>query len=162
MHFKTTDLYDDHLENVQVAAPIFQNFGAKASFYGQIATIKILEDNSFLKSAFGSPGHARILVVDAAASLRCAVMGDMMAELAIENGWAGVVINGCVRDSVALAQLDFGIRALASIPRKSVRRNQGVADIAVHFSDVHFYPGHYLYADEDGIIVSEKSLLVQN
>jgi len=157
--FKTTDLYDDHLEHLQVASPLLKDFGGHVSFHGQIATIKILEDNSFLKAAFETNGQGKVLVVDAAASLRCAVMGDMMAELALSHGWAGVIINGCIRDAAALSQLHFGVKALATTPRKSVKRNQGVANIAVYFADICFRPNEYVYADEDGIVTSTTPLL---
>ena len=115
--------------------------------------------NSFLKSSFESDGHGKVLVVDAAASLRCAIMGDVMAALGASHGWAGVVINGCVRDSADIAKVDIGVKALATTPRKTIKRQQGLANIVVHFADVIFQPNDYLYADEDGIVLSQVPLL---
>jgi len=157
--FKTTDLYDEYLEELQIAAPIFRDFGGRIRFSGEIVTLKALEDNTFIKSAFESDGHGKVLVVDGAGSMRCAMIGDVMAALGASKGWEGIVINGCIRDSVDVAKVDIGVKALGTIPRKTVKRNQGVRDIPVHFADITFTPGEYLYADEDGIVVSEQKLL---
>ncbi|MBN4076782.1 ribonuclease E activity regulator RraA [Mariprofundus ferrooxydans] len=157
--FKTTDLYDDYLEILQVAAPVFRDFGGRTAFCGQIVTLKAFEDNTFLKSAFETDGTGKVLVVDSSASLRCAMMGDVMAALGATHGWEGVIINGCIRDSVDVAAVDLGVKALAIIPRKTIKRNQGVMDIALHFADVTFYPGDYVYADEDGIVISKNAIL---
>jgi regulator of ribonuclease activity A len=157
--FKTTDLYDKHLEDLQVAAPIFQDFGGRISFSGQIVTLKALEDNTCLKAAFETDGTGKVLVVDSAGSLHCAMMGDVMAALGASNGWEGVIIHGCIRDSADVARVDIGVKALATIPRKTIKRNQGVMDIPLRFADVVFHPGAYVYADEDGIVISEKSVV---
>jgi len=156
--FKTTDLYDDHLETLQVAAPIFRDFGGRSAFAGQIVTLKAFEDNTFLKESFENDGTGKVLVVDSGASLRCAMMGDVMAALGARNGWEGVVINGCIRDSVDVSGVNLGVKALAAIPRKTVKRNQGVMNIPLHFADVNFYPGEYMYADEDGIVLSKNAI----
>ena len=158
VQFKTTDLYDDYLEALQVAAPIFRDFGGRSSFCGQIVTLKAFEDNTFLKAAFETDGKGKVLVVDSAGALRCAMMGDVMAALGASNGWEGVIINGCIRDSADVGKVDIGAKALATIPRKTVKRNQGVMDIPVHFADVTFNPGEYLYADEDGIVISKTKI----
>jgi len=157
--FKTTDLYDDYLEELQVAAPIFRDFGGRTSFCGQIVTMKTFEDNSCLKAAFETDGKGKVLVVDSAGSLRCAMMGNVMAALGASNGWEGVIINGCIRDSADVGRVDFGAKALATIPRKTVKRQQGVMDIPVHFADVTFTPGEYVYADEDGIVLSKQQIV---
>lgn len=159
MPFKTTDLYDDHLEDLQVAAPIFRDFGGRAKFHGRIVTLKALEDNTYLKAAFETDGAGKVLVVDSAASMRCAMMGDVMAALGASNGWEGVVINGCIRDSADVAKVDIGVKALGTIPRKTVKRDQGVRDIPLRFADVQFNPGDYLYADEDGIVLSKTKIV---
>lgn len=158
MSFKTTDLYDDHLEALQVAAPIFRDFGGKSQFHGEIVTLKALEDNTFLKASFETDGRGKVLVVDSAGSMRCAMMGDVMAALGASNGWEGVVINGCIRDSADVAKVNLGVKALGTIPRKTVKRDQGILDIPIHFADVTFNPGEFLYADEDGIILSDIAL----
>ncbi len=157
--FKTTDLYDDYLEDLQVAAPIFRDFGGKTAFSGKIVTLKAVDDNSFLKTSFEQDGTGKVLVVDASASMRCAMMGDMMAALGATNGWQGVIIHGCIRDSVDVGKVDIGVKALATTPRKSTKRNQGVLNIPLHFADVTFNPGEYVYADEDGIVLSKTKLL---
>ena len=157
--FKTTDLYDEYLEAVQVAAPIFRDYGGRQRFCGQIVTLKALEDNSYLKASFESDGRGKVLVVDAAGSMRCAMMGDVMAALGASNGWEGVVVNGCIRDSADVAKVNIGVKALATIPRKTIKRNQGVMDIPLHFAEVVFNPGDYLYADEDGIVIAKHAIV---
>jgi len=126
--FKTTDLYDHYLEDLQVAAPVFRDFGGRRCFYGRIVTLKALEDNTYLKAAFETDGKGKVLVVDSAASLRCAMMGDAMAALGAAHGWQGVIINGCIRDCVDVAKVNIGVKALATIPRKTTKRNQGVIE----------------------------------
>jgi len=157
--FKTTDLYDEYLEALQVAAPIFRDYGERQKFSGQIVTLKALEDNSYLKASFESDGKGKVLVVDSAGSMRCAMMGDVMAALGASNGWEGVVINGCIRDSADVAKVDIGVKALATIPRKTIKRNQGVMDIPLRFAEVVFNPGDYLYADEDGIVIAKHEIV---
>ncbi|EAU55477.1 ribonuclease E activity regulator RraA [Mariprofundus ferrooxydans] len=157
--FKTTDLYDKYLESLQVAAPVFRDFGGRQRFSGQIVTLKAFEDNSFLKAAFETDGRGKVLVVDSGASLRCAMMGDVMAALGASNGWEGVVINGCIRDSADVAKVNLGVKALATTPRKTIKRNQGVRDIPLSFAGVQFNPGDYMYADEDGIVLSKTKIV---
>jgi len=159
MPFNSNDLYDEHLESIQVAAPIFNNYGGRKKFYGQICTLKAFEDNTYLKAAFEEDGTGKVLVVDAAGSLRCAMMGDQIANLGKQHGWEGIIIFGCIRDSIDIGKLDFGVKALATIPRKTIKRQQGVRDINIHFADVSFKPANYVYSDEDGIIISDKALL---
>jgi len=159
MPFNNNDLYDEYLESIQVAAPIFKNFGGRQKFYGQISTIKAFEDNSCIKEAFEEDGTGKVLVVDAAGSLRCAMMGDQVAALGKEHNWEGIIIFGCIRDSVDVGKLDFGAKALASIPRKTIKHQQGVRDITVHFADVTFTPEYYIYSDQDGILISDKPLV---
>ncbi|MDX8404324.1 MAG: ribonuclease E activity regulator RraA [Mariprofundaceae bacterium] len=159
MNFKTTDLYDSYLEDLQVAAPIFRDFGGKSQFYGEIVTLKAFEDNTFLKASFETDGRGKVLVVDNAGSMRCAMMGDVMAALGAGNGWEGVIIHGCIRDSADVAKVNIGVKALGTIPRKTVKRDQGVLGIPLRFADVVFQSGEYLYADEDGIVISQTSLL---
>ncbi|MFQ5345634.1 MAG: ribonuclease E activity regulator RraA, partial [Mariprofundus sp.] len=154
---KTTDLYDEYLEALQVAAPVFRDFGGRTSFGGQIVTLKALEDNTYLKAAFETDGTGKVLVVDSAGSLRCAMMGDQMAALGASNGWEGVIIHGCIRDSADVAKVDIGVKALATVPRKTVKRNQGVMNIPLCFACVVFQPGAYVYADEDGIVIAEQA-----
>lgn len=152
----TTDISDDLGDDAQVADPVFRDFGGRAIFDGPISTVKCHEDNSLVRQALEEPGNGRVLVVDGGASMRCALFGDMLATLAEDNDWAALVINGCIRDSAEIATIDIGVRALATHPRKSVKRGVGERDVAVHFAGITFHPSEYVYADEDGIVVTEK------
>lgn len=158
MTFQTTDLSDDHGERVQVADPIFRSFGGRARFAGAIHTLKVFEDNSLVRSTLETPGQGRVLVVDGGGSLRCALVGGQLGELAVANGWAGIVVWGCIRDSVEIDAQDFGVRALATHPRKSVKKGEGTSGQTVRFAGVSFVPGHWLYADEDGLVVAPEPL----
>jgi len=158
MTFKTTDLYDNYADRVRVCDPIFRDFGGHARFFGPIATVKCFEDNSLIKAVLGEPGKERVLVVDAGGSLRCAMLGDLIAASAVEHGWRGVLLFGCVRDAVELAGMALGVKALATNPRKSEKRGEGQRDIPVSFAGVCFRPGDHVYCDEDGILVSAEAL----
>jgi regulator of ribonuclease activity A len=156
--FATTDLCDAHEANVRVAAPIFLSYGGKSAFHGPIATLKIFEDNGLVRKTLDTPGNGRVLVIDAGGSLRCAVLGDQLAALAVNNGWAGVVVWGCIRDSQAIAAMDLGVLALATHPQKTVKKNLGDSEVKVSFAGIDFVPGEWLYADADGLIVSSGEL----
>lgn len=158
MSLATTDLCDAFDAETQVLDPIFQSFGGKVRFHGPIATLKLFEDNSLVRETLGEAGNGRVLVVDGGGSRRCALLGDQLGELAVKNGWAGLVIDGCVRDSAALSKLPLGVKALAAHPRKSVKLGSGQRDIAVRVGGCDLSPGQWLYADEDGVIVSARQL----
>lgn len=158
MAILTADLYDEHGEQLRVAAPLFRDFGGRDAFGGPLSTVKVFEDNSLVRAALEEEGAGRVLIIDGGGSLRCALVGDMLARLGADNGWAGMVVNGCVRDSAALAGLDIGVKALATNPRKSVKRGEGQRDVPVHFAEVEFKPGDFVYADLDGLVVSERML----
>jgi len=153
----TTDLCDAH-PAVQVAEPVLRHFGGRLRFAGRVATVLCLEDNSRVREAVGEPGAGRVLVVDGGASLQCALLGDLLGEKAVANGWTGVVVNGCIRDSARLGQLPLGVMALATHPRRSEKRGHGERDVPVRFAGVTFHPGDFLYADEDGLILSGMEL----
>lgn len=148
----TADLLDEHGDRARVCLIQFRTFGA-AAFTGPAATVRCLEDNVLVRQAASSAGEGRVLVVDGGGSLRCALLGDNIAALALENGWAGVVLNGCVRDSAALDRLGLGIKALGTNPRPSAKRGEGERDVPVSFGEATFEPGDLVYADEDGVIV---------
>ena len=154
----TTDLCDAHEGKVRIAAPIFRSYGGKPAFHGRIATLKLFEDNGLVRKALDTPSQDRVLVIDAGGSLRCAVLGDQLAALAVANGWAGVVVWGCIRDSKAIGTMDLGVFALATHPQKTVKKNLGDTEIIVSFAGIDFVPGEWLYADEDGLIVSQAQL----
>ena len=158
MQFKTADLCDEYADSLQVCDPGFSSFGGRARFHGKISTIKCFEDNSLVREAVAEPGEGRVLVVDAGGSRRCAMLGDLLAAKAVENGWAGVLMNGLIRDSADIARMDLGVKALGTHPLKSVKKGVGERDVEVRFSGVRFVPGAYLYADEDGVICSACAL----
>lgn len=158
MNLATTDLCDEFENEVHVLDPIFQSFGGHGRFHGQVVTLMLFEDNSLVRQTLGEEGHGKVLVVDGGGSRRCALLGDQLGELAVKNGWAGLVIDGCVRDSAALATLPLGVKALATHPRKSVKRDCGQKNIAVRIAGCVIEPGQWLYADEDGVIVSARAL----
>jgi regulator of ribonuclease activity A len=158
MALKTTDLCDTYPDKVRIAEPGFDDFGGARDFHGIIHTVKCHEDNSFVRKALEVNGEGKVLVVDGGGSMRCALLGDMLGDLAIRNKWSGIIVYGCVRDSAALALLPLGIKALDTIPLKSNKRNEGQENIPVHFAGVDFVPGEYVYCDADGIIVSEALL----
>ncbi len=159
MDILTTDLCDANEGRVRVCAPMFRSFGGRTKFHGQIATLKLFEDNSLVRSALETPGNGRVLVVDGGGSMRCALVGDQLALLGVKNGWAGVVVYGCIRDSKAISAMELGVFALGTHPMKTVKKGVGDSDVPVSFGGITFTPGEYLYADEDGVIVSAQSLL---
>ena len=158
MKFTVPDICDDFLPELQVLEPLFTAYGGRQKFYGAIVTIKCFEDNSLVKQTLATDGHGKVLVVDGGGSLRCALLGDMLGDMAVENGWQGVLINGCVRDVEILKTIVLGVQALNCYPLKSEKRNQGQLNIPVHFAGVDFEPGQYLYADENGMIVARTEL----
>lgn len=159
MSFSTADLYDANGGRVHVALPGFHDYGGRRRFCGAIATVKVHEDNSLVRAALAEPGLGRVLVIDGGASMRCALVGDKLAELGRASGWSGMVISGCIRDSAAIAKIDIGIKALGTHPGRSVKKGAGERDVPVSFAGVAFRPGEYLYADEDGVLVSAEKLL---
>lgn len=158
MSYFTTDLCDAYSDILQIAEPVFADFGGITTFSGPIATVKTFEDNTLVRATLETPGEGRVLVVDGGGSVRCALLGDNLAQLGIDNGWAGVVVNGCIRDSEPIGDMKIGVKALATHPLKSVKNNYGQIDVPVHFTGVTFAPGHWLYADLDGLIVSPEEL----
>jgi len=158
MTYLTTDLCDTHEEQVRVVEPMFSSFGGKPAFHGRIATLKLFEDNSLVRKALESPGESRVLVIDGGGSLRRALVGDQLAALAVKNGWAGIVVYGCIRDSRAMSQMEIGVFAISTHPMKTLKKNVGDAEIVLNFGGVSFVPGEWLYADEDGVIVSSTAI----
>lgn len=160
--FATTDLCDVHKNDTdgqfRVLPPVFRDFGAHTTFSGIVTTIKCHEDNTLVKAAVDSPGLGRVLVVDGGGSLRRALVGGNLAASAARNGWAGIVVNGCVRDVAELNAEQVGIRALALMPLPTEKRGEGLAEVAVQIQGVWVRPGDWLYADADGIVVSSQAL----
>ncbi|MDH4018062.1 MAG: ribonuclease E activity regulator RraA [Xanthomonadales bacterium] len=158
MTYSTPDICDQFPDRLQIAEPLFTEFGGKVCFSGEIVTIKCFEDNSLVKQNLATAGHGKVLVVDGGGSLRCALLGDLLGAMAVENGWQGVIVNGCVRDVEILKSMDLGVRALNCYPLKSKKRNEGQLNLPVRFAGVNFEPGQYLYADENGIVVADDAL----
>jgi regulator of ribonuclease activity A len=156
--FKTADLCDEYSDSLSIAQPLFQDYGKNISFSGQISTVKCFEDNSLVRKQLEQAGNGRVLVVDGGGSTRCAMVGDILAQMGADNGWNGIIVYGCIRDSGVISMINLGVKAIGTMPIKSVKKGEGEIDIAVHFADVDFIPGDYVYADEDGIIISKKAL----
>jgi regulator of ribonuclease activity A len=149
----TADLYDERGEELDSIALQFQSLGGLSHFSGPVRTIRCLEDNALVKSTLGTPGEGAVLVVDGGGSLRTALMGDMIAASAVANGWAGVVINGAIRDREVLADLPLGVKALGSNPRKSAKEGAGETDVELEIDGVTVRPGAMIWCDPDGILV---------
>ena len=148
----TADLVDEIGEDVRSCDTQFRNLGGRTEFYGPISTVKCFQDNALLKSVLGEPGEGRVLVIDGDASVHTALVGDIIAELGRSNGWAGVVVNGAIRDSAIVAGMDFGCKALGTNPRKSAKVAVGEVDVPVSFGGATFVPGRRLWADADGVL----------
>ena len=158
---KTTDLCDKYGDQLRVAEPIgFRSFGGRREFHGRIETVQCFEDNTFVRATLEKDGTSKVLVVDGDGSNRCALLGDNIAELAHKNGWNGIIIFGYIRDSVAVSAIDIGVIALGTTPKKSAKDNLGTVNLTVRFADVDFVPGEFVYVDEDGIVVSDKELIL--
>jgi regulator of ribonuclease activity A len=158
MNFQTADLYDDHSDKLSVASPLFMMCGQKACFGGEIVTIKCHEDNSLVRETLGTDGKGKVLVIDGGGSLRCALVGDRLAQKAIDNGWEGIIVNGCIRDSVLINEMATGVKMLNTNPAKSVKRGIGLLNETVRFAEVVFKPGAFVYADADGIVLADEKL----
>ncbi|AOJ01550.1 MULTISPECIES: ribonuclease E activity regulator RraA [Burkholderia] len=164
MMFATTDLCDANegrlaAGTLRVLEPAFRVFGGVRRFAGPAATLKLFEDNTLVRAALEQDGAGRVLVVDGGGSLRCALVGGNLGALAEKNGWAGIVVNGCVRDSDELAECRVGVLALAAHPRKSDKRGGGMSDVPVDLRGTRIVPGDWIYADADGVLVSDDALL---
>ncbi|MGE2818116.1 ribonuclease E activity regulator RraA [Mycobacterium heidelbergense] len=150
----TADLVDSIGPDVRSCDVQFRQFGGRAQFAGPISTVRCFEDNALLKSVLSQPSAGGVLVIDGAGSLHSALVGDVIAELARSNGWAGLVINGAVRDAATLRSIDIGIKALGTNPRKSTKTGAGERDVEVTLGGVTFVPGDTAYSDDDGIVIT--------
>ena len=160
MKYVLPDLCDKYPDSVRVMTPMLRNFGQPTAFGGPITTIKCHEDNSLVARAVDEPGEGRVLVVDGGGSLRCGLLGDNLALKGANNGWAGIIIYGCVRDVDRLAEIELGVQALAPNPLKSVKRDIGLRDVIVTFGGISFTPFEYVYADNNGVITAENALVM--
>lgn len=158
MEIQTADLCDGNEGAFRVVTPMFRSFGGRHSFGGPIATLKVFEDNTLVRNTLETPGEGRVLVVDGGGSMRCALVGDQLAVLAVNNDWAGIIVYGCIRDSRAIAGMNVGVFAMGTHPQKSVKKGVGESNLTVSFGGVDFVPGEYVYADADGVLVSSNPL----
>ena len=158
MEVATADLIDQHGDALQSCDLQFRQFGGRRRFSGRIRTVRCHQDNVLVRRVLSEPGAGQVLVVDGGGSLHTALVGDLVAGLAQGNGWAGLVVHGAVRDVVALAELDIGVKALGTNPRRSAKEGVGEIDVPVSFGGARFEPGAHLYSDEDGIVVASAEL----
>ena len=152
------DLYDEYPNDLSLAQPIFNSYGGKAIFYGEIVTVDCINDNSKVKALVDTDGTGKVMVVQGHASHTHALLGDMLAEKAVNNGWQGIIINGCVRDAGTIETLNLGVKALNTCPIKTEKRGAGEVNAIVYFAGIKFVPGQFVYADKNGVAVSEKLL----
>ncbi|HMN44894.1 MAG TPA: ribonuclease E activity regulator RraA [Povalibacter sp.] len=158
MDFRTADLCDQFSDELEVCEPLFRSYGGNPRFAGAVATIKCFEDNSRVRDLVAERGAGRVLVIDAGGSMRRAVLGDLLAQKAVDNGWSGAIVYGCIRDSAAIAAMPLGVRALGTHPMKTDKRGEGQRDLPVRFAGVTFRNDDWVYADEDGIVVARRQL----
>lgn len=156
--FQTADLCDDHSDSLQICTAEFNSYGKKKQFYGKIETVNVYEDNVLVLEALENVPEGSVIVVNGGGSKRCALLGDRLAGIAATRKIAGLIINGCVRDSADLAEIDVGIFALGTNPLKSKKNGIGERNSTLHFGGVEWNPGEYVYADEDGVVLSKKAL----
>ena len=156
--YTVPDICDDFIEEISILEPLFSDFGGKSKFSGEIATIKCFEDNSLVRDAVRSEGRGRVLVVDGGGSMRHALLGDLLAAAAAENGWQGLLINGCVRDVEILETIDLGVKALNCYPVKTEKRGEGKLDVNVAFAGARIQPGNFLYSDANGVVIASRNL----
>jgi regulator of ribonuclease activity A len=163
MSFATADLCDAHEDQValgtlRVLEPVFHLFSRTECFSGEAVTLKVFEDNALVRAVLEEKGAGRVLVVDGGGSLRCALVGGTLARIAEQNGWAGIVVNGCVRDALELNEVNTGVAALTTCPRRAQKRGAGERDVAVQLPGALVRPGEWIYADLDGVLVASAAL----
>ncbi len=156
--FATADLWDAHEDEARVLDVPFVALGSRPSFHGSVSTLQVFEDNVLVRAAVEEPGRGRVLVIDGGGSRRCALVGDKLAGFAAKNGWAGIVVNGCVRDAAVIATIEIGVRALGTTPVRSAKIGAGKRDVPVSIGGVLIAPGEHLYADADGVLVAPREL----
>jgi regulator of ribonuclease activity A len=161
MTFTTTNLCDQFgdTHHLQIGEPIFLRFGGRSAFSGQVTTLKVFEDNVLIRKVLEETVTDGVLVIDGGGSHRCALLGGNLSRLACENGWAGIIVYGCIRDSVEINELPIGLRALHTHPLKSHKRGTGDRDKLISFAGINFRTGNYVYVDEDGIVVADEKLI---
>ena len=155
--FNTADLCDDH--NVEIAKPIFKLFGANSHCHGRIRTVEAINDNSYVKKLLGEDGRGCVMVVDGKGSEECALVGDNLAEQGFKNGWSGIIVNGCIRDSLEISKISISIKAINLVPNKSEKKDVGKYGMNLSFAGILFKENDFIYSDPDGIVVSSSELI---
>jgi regulator of ribonuclease activity A len=155
---KTADLFDEHSSLIKVLTPMFRSYGGLSAFHGEIATVKVFEDNKLVRDALSHDGKGKVLVIDGGGSLRMALVGGKLAQLAFDNKWAGIIVHGCIRDSVEVQKIAIGVFALNTCPARPAKNGTGESRIPVSFAGVTMTPGEHVYADEDGIVIAKLRL----
>jgi regulator of ribonuclease activity A len=158
MTVSVPDICDDYPDETAVLQPLFKDFGARRKFCGEIVTVKCFEDNSLVKELVGQGGNGRVIVVDGGGSMRRALLGDLLAAQAADNGWQGLLINGCVRDVEILSEINLGVKALSAHPVKTDKRGEGQRNVPVEFAGQKIVPGRYLYSDANGVVIASRDL----
>lgn len=158
METRTADLCDEHIGHLQVLKPVFKQFGRITSFHGQAVTVKVFEDNVLVKQLLGTDGTGKVLTVDGGGSVRCALLGDNLADIAIRNNWSGIIINGCIRDAADIGKMEIAVKAINTCPVKSIKKGEGQVHITIEIGGASISDGDYIYSDTDGIVVSKKKL----
>jgi len=158
-NFSTPDLSDEYVDDIRILDSIFNNYGGRKNFYGQVVTIKCFEDNSLVKDMASQNGKGKVMVVDGSGSLRKALLGDMIAKNALKNEWQGFIIHGCIRDVDIISELNIGVKALNAIPLKTEKKGIGDMNVSVNFAGQIIQPGEFVYADNNGIVISGKKLI---
>ena len=161
MSLSVPDICDQYIDEIVVFDPVFRDFGARRKFWGEVVTVRCFEDNSLVGETVRTPGLGRVVVVDGGGSLRRALLGDLLAAAAVKSGWQGLVINGAVRDVEILETIDLGIKALAACPVRTDKRGEGQLGIALRFAGAQMEPGHFLYADANGVVIAKRDLGVE-
>lgn len=158
MTLKTADLYDEYGDKLQVLEPVLRSYGGKAAFSGRVVTVKVHEDNKLVRVELAKSGAGQVLVVDGGGSLRSALIGGNVARFAADNGWSGLIIYGCIRDTTEVRETPVGVLALATNPVKPKKNGFGETGVTVRFAGAVFKPGDYVYADEDGVVVAAEKI----
>lgn len=155
---KTADLWDRFEDRIQVAEPVFKNFGGREAFHGEAVCVRVFEDNVLVKQTLQTDGRGKVLVVDGGGSLKCALVGDILAGMAVANHWSGLIVYGCIRDAREIGAMPIGLKALNTSPRKSAKEGVGAVGEPLHFAGVTVHSGDRVYADTDGILVAGADL----
>ncbi len=160
MEIITADLWDEYADELTLLNLDFRHYGREESFAGEVATLKVFEDNSYVRKLLGENGSGKVLLIDGGGSRRCALVGDNLAKLALDNDWAGIIVYGCIRDAKVINRMQVGIKALGTCPVKSIKRNVGLVGEELIIAGTKIRNGQFIYADTDGVLLSDRNLIL--